>query len=42
MRGAEDNSSMVTNYCSGLFLDNSMNSRDEFLRQIQIWKINHK
>lgn len=42
MRGAEDNSSMVTNYCSGLFLDNSMNSRDEFLRQIQIWKTNHK
>lgn len=42
MRGAEDNSSMVTNYCSGLFLDNSMNSRNEFLRQIQIWKTNHK
>lgn len=42
MRGAEDNSSMVTNYCSGLFLDNLMNSRDEFLRAIQIWKINHK
>ena len=42
MRGAEDNSSMITNYCSGLFLDNLMNSRDEFLRAIQIWKINHK
>lgn len=42
MRGAEDSSSMITNYCSGLFLDNLMNSRDEFLRAIQIWKINHK
>lgn len=42
MRGAEDNSSMITNYCSGLFLDNLTNSRDEFLRAIQIWKINHK
>lgn len=32
MRGAEDDSTMQTNYCSGCFLDNKLNSRDEFLR----------
>lgn len=35
MRGAEDDSTMVTNYCSGCFMDNKLNSRDEFLRIIQ-------
>lgn len=35
MRGAEDDSTMVTNYCSGCFLDNKLNSRDEFLKIIQ-------
>jgi GTP cyclohydrolase I len=35
MRGAEDDSTMVTNYCSGCFMDNDLNSRDEFLRIIQ-------
>lgn len=36
MRGAEDDSTMVTNYCSGCFLDNKLNSRDEFMRIIQM------
>lgn len=35
MRGAEDDSTMVTNYCSGCFMDNNLNTRDEFLRIIQ-------
>lgn len=35
MRGAEDDSTMVTNFCSGCFLDNKLNSRDEFIRIIQ-------
>lgn len=35
LRGAEDDSTMVTNYCSGCFMDNKLNSRDEFLRIIQ-------
>lgn len=39
MRGAEDDSSMVTCECSGRYLDNSYGSRDEFLRAIQIYKI---
>lgn len=35
MRGAEDDSTMVTNFCSGCFMDNKLNSRDEFLRIVQ-------
>ena len=42
MRGAEDNSTMTTHYCSGAFLTNEMNSRDEFLRAIQIYKLGRK
>lgn len=42
MRGAEDNSTMTTHYCSGAFLINEMNSRDEFLRAIQIYKLGRK
>lgn len=42
MRGAEDNSTMTTHYCSGAFLTNEMNSRDEFLRAIQIYKLERK
>lgn len=42
MRGAEDNSTMTTHYCSGAFLTNEMNSRDEFLRAIQIYKLARK
>lgn len=42
MRGAEDNSTMTTHYCSGAFLDNKMNSRDEFLRAIQIYKLGRR
>lgn len=42
MRGAEDNSTMTTHYCSGVFLTNEMNSRDEFLRAIQIYKLGRK
>lgn len=42
MRGAEDNSTMTTHYCSGAFLTNEKNSRDEFLRAIQIYKLGKK
>ena len=42
MRGAEDNSTMTTHYCSGAFLTNEMNSRDEFLGAIQIYKLGRK
>lgn len=42
MRGAEDNSTMTTHYCSGAFLTNEKNSRDEFLRAIQIYKLGRK
>lgn len=42
MRGAEDDSTMTTHYCSGAFLTNEMNSRDEFLRAIQIYKLGRK
>lgn len=35
LRGAEDDSTMQTHYCSGCFMDNKLNSRDEFLRMIQ-------
>ena len=42
MRGAEDNSTKITHYCSGAFLTNEMNSRDEFLRAIQIYKLGRK
>lgn len=42
IRGAEDNSTMTTHYCSGAFLTNEMNSRDEFLRAIQIYKLGRK
>lgn len=42
MRGAEDNSTMTTHYCSGAFLTNEKNSRDEFLRAIQIYKLGRR
>lgn len=38
MRGAEDDSSMITCECSGRYFDNRMGSRDEFMRTIQIYK----
>lgn len=42
MRGAEDDSTMATCYCSGRYLDNEFNSRDEFFRAIQIYKAGRK
>lgn len=38
MRGAKDDSSMITCECSGRYFDNRMGSRDEFIRTIQIYK----
>ena len=34
MRGAEDDSTMITSFCSGNFLNNNLGSRDEFMRMI--------
>ena len=42
MRGAEDDSTMSTCYCSGAFLDNKLGSRDEFMRAIQLYKAGKK
>lgn len=39
MRGAKDNSTMTTCYCSGDFLENGNGSKDEFLRAVQAYKL---
>lgn len=35
LRGAEDDSSMATSYCSGYFKTNQIGSRDEFFRMVE-------
>lgn len=42
MRGAKDDSSMTTCYCSGDFLVNGNGSKDEFLRAVQTHKLTRK